>query len=146
MPGYVPRALKRFEHPPPRPPQHVPHKWLTPVYGFSKPQTATIESQATPLAADGTTHIQQISGTFLYYSDVDYCILPALNEISSQQSAPTTDTNDSSNWLMDYLHTYPNAVIRFHASDMILKTTVDAACLVLPKARSHAAAHYHLGW
>ncbi len=29
---------------------------------------------------------------------------------------------------------------------MILKTTVDAACLVLPKARSRAAAHYHLGW
>ena len=47
---------------------------------------------------------------------------------------------------MDYLHTYPNAVIRFHASDMILKTTVDTAYLVLPKAHSRAAAHYHLGW
>ncbi len=47
---------------------------------------------------------------------------------------------------MDHLHTHPNAVIRFHASDMILKTTVDAACLVLPKARSRAAAHCHLGW
>jgi hypothetical protein len=47
---------------------------------------------------------------------------------------------------MDYLHTYPNAVIRFYASDMILKTTSDAAYLVLPKARSRAAAHYHLGW
>jgi hypothetical protein len=47
---------------------------------------------------------------------------------------------------MDYLHTYPNAVIRFHASDMILKTTVDAAYLVSPKACSQAAAHYHLGW
>ena len=71
--------------------------------------------------------MQQIGGTFLYYSNVDYCILTALNEISSEQSAPTIDTNDSANWLMDYLHTYPNIIIRFHASDVILKTSVDAA-------------------
>ena len=82
----------------------------------------------------------------MYYSNVDYCILPALNEISSEQAAPTTDTADSADWLMDYLHTYSNAVIRFYASDMILKTTVDAAYLVLPRARSRASAHYHLGW
>ena len=48
--------------------------------------------------------------------------------------------------MMDYLHTYPDAVIRFYASDMILKITSDAAYLVLPKARSRAAVHYHLGW
>jgi hypothetical protein len=146
MPGYVPRALKRFDHPPPLRPQHAPHKWQAPIYGSRVPQTATAASKAEPLEKDGTTRIQQISGTFLYYSNVDYCILPALNEISSEQSAPTTDTEDSSNWLMDYLHTYPNAVLRFYASDMILKTTVDAAYLVLPKARSRASAHYHLGW
>ena len=27
MPGYVPGALKRFDHPPPRRPQQAPHKW-----------------------------------------------------------------------------------------------------------------------
>jgi hypothetical protein len=47
---------------------------------------------------------------------------------------------------MNYLHTYPNAVIGYHASDMILKITSDAAYLVQPKARSRAAVHYHLGW
>ena len=47
---------------------------------------------------------------------------------------------------MDYLHTKPNAAIRYHASDMILKVVSDAAFLVLPKARSRAAAIYHLGW
>ena len=84
MPGYVPRALKGFDHSPPRRPQHAPHKWQAPVYGSRTPQTATTESHATPLAPDGTTRIQQISGTFLYYSNIDYCILPALNEISSE--------------------------------------------------------------
>jgi hypothetical protein len=48
--------------------------------------------------------------------------------------------------LMDYLYTYPNAVIRYYASDMILKITSDATYLVQPKARSRAAVHYHLGW
>jgi hypothetical protein len=47
---------------------------------------------------------------------------------------------------MDYLHTYPHGILRYYASDMILKITSDAAYLVQSKARSHAAAHYHLGW
>jgi hypothetical protein len=82
----------------------------------------------------------------MYYGcGVDPCILVALNEIATEQAAPTTDTASQTDMLMDYLHTYPNAVIRYHASDMILKTTVDAADLVQPKARSCAAVHYHLG-
>ena len=53
---------------------------------------------------------------------------------------------EKSNWIMDYLHTYPNAVILFYASDMILKIYSDAAYLVQPKARSCIPVHYHLGW
>jgi hypothetical protein len=84
----------------------------------------------------------------MYYGRAcDPCtILPALNEIASEQASPTTKTIERTNMLMDYLHNYPNAVIQYYASDMLLKTTVDAAYLVLPKARSSAAAHYHLGW
>jgi hypothetical protein len=48
--------------------------------------------------------------------------------------------------LMDYLHKYPNAVIRFHASNMILKICSDAVYLVLPEAKSRVAVHFHLGW
>ena len=47
--------------------------------------------------------------------------------------------------LMDYLHTYPNAIIRYTKSDMILYVDSDAAYLVLPKARSRVAGHYYLG-
>ena len=37
--------------------------------------------------------VQQISGTFLYYGlAIDPTILPALNEIATQQSAPTENT------------------------------------------------------
>jgi hypothetical protein len=100
-----------------------------------------------PLDKDGTLRVQAINGTFMYYGrGVGPCILVALNDISSEQATPTSDTLAKTDMLMDYLHTYPNAVIRFHASDMILKSTTDAAYLVLPKARSRAAVHYHLGW
>ena len=110
-----------------------------------KRQTPT--SAAPLLDKHGTTRIQSISGTFLYYGRAcDPCILPALNELASEQASPTTDTIAKSDMLMDYLHTYPNAVIRYYASDMILKITSDAAYLVQPKARSRAAVHYHFGW
>jgi hypothetical protein len=147
MPGYVERALKKFDHPAPLCKQHAPHKWVEPAYGSNKPQRPTPESTAEPLAKQDTTKVQAINGTFLYYGRaVDPCILPALNEIASEQASPTTETVARTNMLMDYLHTYPDAIIRYHASDMILKTTVDAAYLVQPKARSRAAGHFHLGW
>ena len=83
----------------------------------------------------------------MYYGRAcDPCILPALNEIATEQASPTTETIERTKMLMDYLHTYPEAVIRYYASDMILKITSDAAYLVQPKARSRIAAHFHLSW
>jgi hypothetical protein len=83
----------------------------------------------------------------MYYGRaVDPCIIFALNEISTEQAKPTTDTRDKTDMLMDYLHKYPNAVIRFHAKDMILKICSGAAYLVLLKAKSRVAVHFHLGW
>ena len=45
---------------------------------------------------------------------------------------------------MDYLHTYPDAFLRFYASDMVLHVESDAAYLVAPKARSRIAGYFHL--
>jgi hypothetical protein len=33
MPGYVAKALERFQHPTPTRPQHSPHDWQAPQYG-----------------------------------------------------------------------------------------------------------------
>jgi hypothetical protein len=147
MPGYVIRALCKFKHRAPKRPQHAPHAWVEPVYGSRQQQQPTKAASAAPLDPEGTLRVQQVNGTFMYYGrGVDPCILVALNEIASEQAKPTTDTRDKTDMLMDYLHTYPNAVIRFYASDMILKICSDAAYLVQPKARSRVAVHYHLGW
>ena len=38
--------------------------------------------------------------------------------------------------LLDYASTYPNAVIKYHASDIVLHVDSDTSYLVIPYARS----------
>jgi hypothetical protein len=109
VPGYVTRALKKFNHPAPLRPQHAPHQWTEPT------QNPTPDSKAQLLDKQGTTRIQAINGTFMYHGRAcDPCILPALNEITSKQASPTTDTIARTTMLiMDYLHTHPHGVLRY---------------------------------
>ena len=142
MPGYIRAACQRFKHPQPKRPQFSPHPWQPPKYG----QHIQYADHPTSPALDktDTTYVQSVNGTLIYYGRaVDPTILPAVNEISTQQSAPTQHTKNLCHHLLDYLATYPNATIRFHASDMIAVCETDAAYLVLPKARSRIAGHYY---
>ena len=75
---------------------------------------------------------------------VDPTMLPALNEISTQQSKPTALIINKCNRLLDYAASYPDAVIRYHVNDMILYVDTDAAYIVLPKSRSRIAGHFYL--
>ncbi len=134
MPEYVHKALKKFQHPVPLRPQHAPHKWTRPTYG-AKTQFAPNPDTTDRLDKPGTTRIQQINGTFLYYGwSIDPTILVALYEIATQQSSPSIDTNKKADMLMNYLSTYPNSTLRFYAGDMQLCVESDAAYLVLPRA------------
>ena len=45
---------------------------------------------------------------------------------------------------MDYAHTYPNATIQYHASDMCLYIDSDEAYLVQPQARRRVAGNFYL--
>ena len=58
--------------------------------------------------------------------------------------APTEITKKKAKMLMDYLHTYPNATIRYYARNMVLVFETDAAYLVLSKAWSRIAGWYVL--
>ena len=84
-------------------------------------------------------------GTFLYYArSLDSTILPALNDISSQQAHPMIKVKEKIQQLMDYANTYPNVFLRYYASDMQLHIDTDEAYLVLPKAKSRIAGYYCL--
>ena len=144
MPGYVQKALKKLEHNPPTIPQHAPHKWVPITYGKQIHQTE-VDDTTPHLSSLETRHIQKIVGTFLYYARaVDNTIHPALNEIASTQAKPTVQTKIATNMLMDYLHTNPNATLRYTKSDMQLHVDSDAAYLVAPQAKSRAAGYFYL--
>ena len=61
-----------------------------------------------------------------------------------QQAQPTFQTKLKAKRIMDYVATYLNTYIRYHASNMILTIDSDAAYLVAPKARSCVAGYLHM--
>jgi hypothetical protein len=62
----------------------------------------------------------------------------ALSEIASQQAALTENTMECVNQFFDYMWTHPDAIIWYHASDMILNVNSDTLYLSAPKACSCA--------
>ena len=143
MPGFVEKTLKKLNFIPSKKHQFAPHEWTVPIYGKNR-QFAPPDDNSPRLSPKETKQVQSVVGSFLYYGRaIDNTILPALNEISLMQSAPTTKTNKKINMLLNYLNTYKNAVVRFHASDMTLYVDSDAAYLVAPKAKSRIAGFFY---
>ena len=143
IPGFVAKAQERYQYIPTRQ-RHAPHEWTTPQYGAKIQYAKDLPDEAV-LDKAGTKHIQSVTGTFQYYGQaIDSSMLVALNEIGTNQAAPTATTRAKVDWLFDYALTHPSATIKYHASDMILHVESDAAYLVLPKARSRFAGFFHL--
>ena len=144
MPGYIARALQRFEHPHPKKPQDNPYKYIAPDYG-AKVQYAQEADSSEPLDEKGKKRIQEVLGTLLYYARaVDPTILVTISSLSTQQAKPTVRTRAAVNHLLDYCATHPNAVTRFHASDMVLHVESDASYLSEAKAKSRYAGYHYL--
>ena len=72
-------------------------------------------------------------------------ILLALNDISTQQAKPTESTMKRVHQLLDYMATYPKAIIRFRTSDMILNIHSDASYFSAGRGRSTAGVYFFLG-
>ena len=144
MPNSFCKYLERFQHPMPTLPQHSPHKWLAHTYE-AKVQYSPKATTAPKLDKHGITRVRSIAGTFLYISVVvDPTMLVALHEIGAEKAFPATNTFKKTQMIMDSSATQPDAIIRFHASDMCLHIDSDAAYLVQTNARSRAAGHYYL--
>ena len=146
LPLYIQKALKRFNHKPKNGPQYAPHHHIPVRYSQKgERQYATQDDNSPPLSPKDAKWVQSVIGSFLYYCRaLDCTIATTLNDLARQQSKPTTNTRSKCHRLMDYLATYPNAYIRYHASDMILHIDSDAAYLVLPEAKSRIAGFYQL--
>jgi hypothetical protein len=70
----------------------------------------------------------------------------ALSSIRIEQSKGTTSTMEKAKQLLNYLATYPDATIRFRASDMIMNVHSNASYLSEAYAQSRACGHFFMGW
>jgi hypothetical protein len=147
MPGYIDKALQRFDHTRPQRSQNSPHQHVIPTYG-ARAQYAEPDIPAGPLLdKDGKKYIQAVIGTLLYYSRaVDPTMLVALNAIATQQASPTQKTMEQVKQLLDYCASQEEAVITYRASDMVLAIHSDAGYLNESKARSRAGGHFFLSY
>jgi hypothetical protein len=146
MPGYIKKLLLKYKHRMPTKPQHCPYAPAPKQYG-AKAQAPLPVDISPKLSPDEIKEIQRVIGSILYYARaVDITVLMALSSIAIEQSKGTTNTMEKAKQLLDYLATYPNATIRFRASDMIMNVHSDASYLSESDARSRACGHFFMGW
>ena len=101
---------------------------------------------AAKLSPQAIKHLQQIMGTFLFYSRaVDPAMLMALIIIATEQTQGTQTTKEKAEHFLTYATMHPNATIKFYKSDMILKIHSDASYLLERKGRSCTGGHFYLG-
>jgi hypothetical protein len=144
MPGYIAKALKRFDIVTPSRPQHAPSAWIEPVYG-SHTQLTPPADASTPLDPLGITRLQEIVGVLLFYARaIDSTMLVALGSLAAAQSQGTEATAKAAIHLLNYAATHPDATIRYHASAMFLHIHSDASYLSESKARSRAGGLHFL--
>jgi hypothetical protein len=144
MPGYVDKALARFQHETANRPQHSPHAWTEPVYGAATQLTA-LEDTSPPINAAGIKRLQEVIGTFLYYARaIDSTMLVALGCLAAAQTKGTEATARAITQLLNYAATHPDASVRYQASDMYLHIHSDASYLSEAEARSRIAGFFFL--
>ena len=144
VPGYVPAKLDQHKHPTPPKPQHAPSKAPTKHYG-QKVQKATPIDTSKKLSPQGIKRIQEIVGSFAWYSRAtDPTMAKTLSSIAGRQAEATENLEEEVRHFMDYCATHPDAVVRFMASDMILALHSDASYLSEPGAKSRAGGHFYL--
>ena len=81
MADYVKKALGRLQHPNPKRPQYVPHRWSVPANGKIY-QLSPYPDERDILDKDTTKRMQSIVGMMIYYArSVDPTMLQAINEI-----------------------------------------------------------------
>jgi hypothetical protein len=144
MLDYVPEALARFQHKPPRTPQHQAYPHIKPTYGATAQYTNDVNT--TPLSdKEGKKYIQEVIGTFLYYARcVDSTMLMALGSLATQQANPTTNTKKLVHQFLDHAATHPNTIITCKASNIVLAGHSNASYLLETNARSQAGGHFFL--
>ena len=139
MPSYVHKALHRFQKIVRGGKEYSPHTYA-PIQYIQTIQNGDLLDTTEYLSDNETNLVQQVCGTFLCYAIViDTTILPALSNISSDQSKATTNAAKHVAKVLDYLASNPQAEIQYRASGMQLAIHSDGSCLSVAQARIRAS-------
>eukprot|EP00804_Cyclotella_cryptica_P024309 CCRYP_020871-RA/>CCRYP_020871-RA protein AED:0.34 eAED:0.32 QI:0/0/0/1/1/1/2/0/475 len=145
MDSYVQKQLIKYNHPKPKKPVHTPWEPYPIKYGSPVQQTLP-NKDSPPLNAQQIKHIQQVIGSFLYYSRAtDPTISHALSELATQQAHATENTLKRCDHFLDYMATHQDAQICYYTSDMVLNIHSDASYLSIRDTKSRAAGIFFLG-
>jgi hypothetical protein len=124
--------------------QNAPNQSVPIQYGAKK-QYAMQESTASLLDDKAKQFIQQVCGKFLFLGRaVDSTLLCPISAIASQSSKPTEETMLHTLQLLHYLAMQEDAVLSYHASDLVLAVYSNASYLSKPKAQSQVGGHFFL--
>jgi hypothetical protein len=99
--------------------------------------------QTPTLDPKGRLPLQEIIGLLLYYArGVDSTMLVALGSLAATKTSEATAM--AVTHLLSYGASHPDAILRYHASDLILHVHSDASYLSESKARSHTGGYFFL--
>jgi hypothetical protein len=141
---YVPKALTCFCHCKPRTPQHQPYPHVNSNYG-AKAQYTESGNTSPAFPKEGKKFIQEVIGMFLYYAQcVDSNMLAVLGSLATQQANPTKSTMAKVTQFLDYVTTHPDAIVTYHASDMVLSGHSDVSYLSESNTHSRVGGHFFM--
>jgi hypothetical protein len=107
MPGYIDKALKKYQHPMLTAPQNAPYAAAPIQYGAKVPRVDI--NTTSPLSTTELKRVQDIVGTLLYYARAfDLTLLATLSAITARQSNGTQAVADACHQLLNYIATHPN--------------------------------------
>ncbi len=133
MPNYVQKALKQFQHKAGKL-QLAPYQSAPIQYGAKK-QYKMQESKAPVLEDKANRSMQQVCGKFLFLNRaVDSTLLCPISAITLQSSKPNEDTMKQTLQLLDYLAMQEDAILSYHAGNMVLAVHSNTSYLSKPKA------------
>ena len=144
MHGYVDHAFIRFNHGTPRRAQGQPYQHTVTTYGAR--QQFSVDPDGTVLLdKEGKKFVQQVTVTLLYYARaVDSTMLVALSALASEQAIPTENTMKKVMLFLNYVASQDEAVMTYHASNMVLAYPSNDSYLSEPGACSCAGGNCFL--
>jgi len=140
MPGAVSSYLKRYQFTPLVVSTDAPSQYTSFKYGSGHLDALPVDSSPL-LDAARTTRLQSIVGSFQHYARViDVTMLCPISKLATARKSEATER--AVDHFMHYAATWPNPVITYHPSNMVLQVHSDASYLSETEARSRAGGYH----